>query len=104
MHENLGNLEALGSFQVVPLLEGSLGPWAEDSLAGMEDTLLDMPYHMVMGLMLGILLELEDILSQVGGRLEDSLVQHWRSSLDDLGGSLAEVVDIVVGLQEDIQG
>ena len=103
MHANLEVL-VLGSLEVVRLLVDSLDPWEEDSLAGMEDTLLDMPYHMVMGLMLGILLELEDTLGQVGGMQEGSLVQHWRGSLDDLGGSLAEVVDIVVGLQEDIQG
>jgi hypothetical protein len=63
----------------------------------MEDTLLEM----LMG-PLGILLELEDILGQVGG-MQDSLAQHWVGSLDDLGGSLAEVADKLALLQ-DIQG
>jgi len=62
----------------------------------MEDTLLDM---LMMG-PLGILLE--NILGRAGG-MQDSLVQHWRGSLDDLGGSLAEVADKLAGLQ-DIQG
>ena len=35
--------------------------------------------------------------------MQDSLVQDWRGSLDDLGGSLAEVADKLAGLQ-DIQG
>ena len=91
MHVNLEAL-VLGSLVVWPL-EGSLGPWVEDSLAGMEDTLLDMPVGL-----LGILLRLGDILGQVGGMQEDSLVQHWVGGLDDLGGSLAEVADKVAGL------
>ena len=101
MHGNQGNraqLEGLvlESLEVLPLV-GSLGPWVVGSLAGMEDTLLEM----LLGL-LGILLELEDILGQVVG-MQDSQVQHWRGSLDDLGGSLAEVADKLTGLQ-DIQG
>ena len=87
----------LGSLKKPPLVD-SLGPWVEGSLAGMEDTLLDM---LMMG-PLGILLELEDILARAGD-MQDSLVQHWRGSLDDLGGSLAEVADKLAGLQ-DIQG
>ena len=67
------------------------------SLAGMEDTLLEM----LMG-PLGIPLELEGIPGQVGG-IQDSLVQYWVGSLDDLGGSLAEVADKLAVLQ-DTQG
>ena len=99
MHGNQSNraqLEGLGlgSLEVHPVA-GSLDPWVEGNLAGMEDTLLEM--------LLGILiLELEGILGQVGG-MRDSLVQHWVGSLGDLGGSLAEVVDTLAGLQ-DIQG
>lgn len=99
MHGNQSNrtqLEGLGlgSLEVHPVV-GSLDPWVEGNLAGMEDTLLEM--------LLGILiLELEGILGQVGG-MRDSLVQHWVGSLGDLGGSLAEVVDTLAGLQ-DIQG
>ena len=94
MHVNLEAL-VLGSLGVRPL-EGSLGPWVEDSLAGMEDTLLDMPVGL-----LGNLLRLGDILGQVGGMQEDSLVQHWVGGLDDdLEGSLAEVADILTGLQD----
>ena len=83
--EDLG----LGSLEVHPVV-GSLDPWVESNLAGMEDTLLEI----LMG-PLGILLKLEGILGQVGG-MRDSLVQHWV-------GSLAEVVDTLAGLQ-DIQG
>ena len=93
MHVNLEAL-VLGSLVVWPL-EGSLGPWVEDSLAGMEDTLLDMPVGL-----LGNLLRLGDILGQVGGMQEDSLVQHWVGGLDDLGGRLAEVADKVAGPQD----
>ena len=93
MHVNLEAL-VLGSLVVWPL-EGSLGPWVEDSLAGMEDTLLDMPVGL-----LGNLLRLRDILGQVGGMQEDSLVQHWVGGLDDLGGGLAEVGDKVAGPKE----
>lgn len=102
MHGNQSNraqLEGLGleSLEVHPLV-GSSDPLVEGSLAGMEDTLLEI----LMGLLGILLLELEGILGQAGGR-QDSLLQHWVGSLDDLGGSLAEVADKLVGL-EDIQG
>ena len=101
MHGNQSNrtqLEGLGlgSLEVHPVV-GSSDPWVEGNLAGMEDTLLEI----LMG-PLGILLELEGIVGQVGG-MRDSLVQHWVGSLGDLGGSLAEGVDTLAGLQ-DIQG
>ena len=101
MHGNQSNrtqLEGLGlgSLEVHPVA-GSLDPWVEGNLAGMEDTLLEI----LMG-PLGILLELEGIVGQVGG-MRDSLVQHWVGSLCDVGGSLAEVADKLAGLQ-DIQG
>ena len=73
----------------------SLDPLVEGSLACVEDNLLEM----LMG-PLGIPLELEGILGQVGG-MQDSLVQYH--SPDDLGGSLAEVADKLVVLQ-DTQG
>ena len=93
---NLAQLESLvlGSLELHPLV-GSLDPWVEGSLAGMEDTLLEM----LMG-QLGIPLELEGIPGQVGG-MQDSLVQYY--SLDDLAGSLAEVADKLAVLQ-DTQG
>ena len=99
MHGNQSNraqLEGLGlgSLEVHPVV-GSSDPWVEGNLAGMEDTLLEM----LMGI---LILELEGILVQVGG-MRDTLVQHWVGSLGDLGGSLAEVVDTLAGLQ-DIQG
>ena len=93
---NLAQLESLvlGSLELHPLV-GSLDPWVEGSLAGMEDTLLEM----LMG-QLGIPLELEGIPGQAVG-MQDSLVQYH--SLDDLAGSLAEVADKLAVLQ-DTQG